>query len=263
MLDEPTAVINKTAFRTAGLTAAPVLGARDPPAGAGDGACARSRRAGRRRAAALHARRKRIARWPEGARAREVTMAGTERTDKLTGFEALGLLDRHPPRAATGPGALPEITGLAVDSRDTRAGPSLRGAARQRGPTAPSFIRRRAADGRRRDADRPGRARRSPRPAPARSPVPVILSDHPRHALAIAASRCYGGQPEVMVAVTGTNGKTSVASFTRQILGGARRDGGELRHRRRRGRGRGAASATPRPSRSRCTGCWPSSPTRA
>src|SRR5690606_10156420 len=35
--------------------------------------------------------------------------------------------------------------------------------------------------------------------------------------LAIAASRFYGRQPEVVVAVTGTNGKTSVASFTRQI----------------------------------------------
>ena len=47
--------------------------------------------------------------------------------------------------------------------------------------------------------------------------MPVILSDQPRRALAVAASRFFGGQPEVMVAVTGTNGKTSVASFTRQI----------------------------------------------
>jgi UDP-N-acetylmuramoyl-L-alanyl-D-glutamate--2,6-diaminopimelate ligase len=35
--------------------------------------------------------------------------------------------------------------------------------------------------------------------------------------LAIAAARFYGAQPETMVAVTGTAGKTSVASFTRQI----------------------------------------------
>ena len=47
--------------------------------------------------------------------------------------------------------------------------------------------------------------------------VPVILAEEPRRALAIAAARWFGGQPEVMVAVTGTNGKTSVASFTRQI----------------------------------------------
>lgn len=35
--------------------------------------------------------------------------------------------------------------------------------------------------------------------------------------LALAASRFYSAQPEVMVAVTGTAGKTSVASFLRQI----------------------------------------------
>ena len=35
--------------------------------------------------------------------------------------------------------------------------------------------------------------------------------------LALAASRFFGRQPETIVAVTGTNGKTSVATFTRQI----------------------------------------------
>ncbi|MDO1584502.1 UDP-N-acetylmuramoyl-L-alanyl-D-glutamate--2,6-diaminopimelate ligase [Rhizobium oryzicola] len=47
--------------------------------------------------------------------------------------------------------------------------------------------------------------------------VPVLTVDHPRRFLALAASRFYGAQPETMVAVTGTAGKTSVASFTRQI----------------------------------------------
>jgi len=47
--------------------------------------------------------------------------------------------------------------------------------------------------------------------------VPVISVDHPRHFLAIAAARFFDRQPETMVAVTGTAGKTSVASFTRQI----------------------------------------------
>ena len=47
--------------------------------------------------------------------------------------------------------------------------------------------------------------------------VPVISVDDPRHALALAAARFFGGQPETMVAVTGTSGKTSVAAFTRQI----------------------------------------------
>ncbi|MDZ5698158.1 UDP-N-acetylmuramoyl-L-alanyl-D-glutamate--2,6-diaminopimelate ligase [Chelativorans sp. M5D2P16] len=47
--------------------------------------------------------------------------------------------------------------------------------------------------------------------------VPVIEVDDPRRALALAAARLYAGQPATMVAVTGTSGKTSVASFTRQI----------------------------------------------
>ena len=55
------------------------------------------------------------------------------------------------------------------------------------------------------------------RGGPGRSRCRWSCSDQPRRALAIAASRWFGSQPEVMVAVTGTNGKTSVASFTRQI----------------------------------------------
>ncbi|MGV1769247.1 UDP-N-acetylmuramoyl-L-alanyl-D-glutamate--2,6-diaminopimelate ligase [Agrobacterium vitis] len=47
--------------------------------------------------------------------------------------------------------------------------------------------------------------------------VPALVTDQPRHALARLAARVYSGQPETMVAVTGTAGKTSVASFTRQI----------------------------------------------
>jgi UDP-N-acetylmuramoyl-L-alanyl-D-glutamate--2,6-diaminopimelate ligase len=52
---------------------------------------------------------------------------------------------------------------------------------------------------------------------PADSSIPVVVVDNPRRFLAIAAARLYGAQPETMVAVTGTAGKTSVASFTRQI----------------------------------------------
>ncbi|WP_118138315.1 UDP-N-acetylmuramoyl-L-alanyl-D-glutamate--2,6-diaminopimelate ligase [Oceanicella sp. SM1341] len=47
--------------------------------------------------------------------------------------------------------------------------------------------------------------------------VPVIIHPDPRLALARAAARWFDAQPRVMTAVTGTNGKTSVASFTRQI----------------------------------------------
>lgn len=48
-------------------------------------------------------------------------------------------------------------------------------------------------------------------------PVPVVAVDDPRLALALSASRYFGKQPQTMVAVTGTSGKTSVAAFTRQI----------------------------------------------
>jgi UDP-N-acetylmuramoyl-L-alanyl-D-glutamate--2,6-diaminopimelate ligase len=47
--------------------------------------------------------------------------------------------------------------------------------------------------------------------------VPVLAVSNPRRLLALAAARFYHAQPETMVAVTGTAGKTSVASFTRQI----------------------------------------------
>ena len=45
----------------------------------------------------------------------------------------------------------------------------------------------------------------------------LVLAEDPRAALAGAAALWFGAQPAAMVAVTGTNGKTSVASFTRQI----------------------------------------------
>jgi UDP-N-acetylmuramoyl-L-alanyl-D-glutamate--2,6-diaminopimelate ligase len=48
-------------------------------------------------------------------------------------------------------------------------------------------------------------------------PVPVIEDANPRRRLALMAARFYAPQPKTVVAVTGTNGKTSVADFTRQI----------------------------------------------
>jgi UDP-N-acetylmuramoyl-L-alanyl-D-glutamate--2,6-diaminopimelate ligase len=47
--------------------------------------------------------------------------------------------------------------------------------------------------------------------------IPFIIVDDPRMALAKAAARYFGAQPATMTAVTGTNGKTSVANFIRQI----------------------------------------------
>ncbi len=141
-------------------------------------------------------------------------MAGTDRTNKLMGFDALGLLTGTR-RAGDWSGPLPEITGLSVDSRATRPGylfAALPGS-RMHGGAFASYALRMGAVAILTDAE--GLARMT---AESGAPgVPVILAEQPRRVLAIAAARWYGAQPEVMVAVTGTNGKTSVASFTRQI----------------------------------------------
>jgi UDP-N-acetylmuramoyl-L-alanyl-D-glutamate--2,6-diaminopimelate ligase len=47
--------------------------------------------------------------------------------------------------------------------------------------------------------------------------TPLFISKDPRAALAHLAAKFYPAQPDVICAVTGTNGKTSVASFLRQI----------------------------------------------
>lgn len=49
------------------------------------------------------------------------------------------------------------------------------------------------------------------------SGVPLVIAEDPRETLAFTAALWFESQPEVMVAVTGTNGKTSVATFTRQL----------------------------------------------
>jgi UDP-N-acetylmuramoyl-L-alanyl-D-glutamate--2,6-diaminopimelate ligase len=51
----------------------------------------------------------------------------------------------------------------------------------------------------------------------AASTAALVVAQDPREALASAAALWFGAQPATMVAVTGTNGKTSVATFTRQI----------------------------------------------
>lgn len=50
-------------------------------------------------------------------------------------------------------------------------------------------------------------------------PVPYVVTPNPRLALARAAAKFHPRQPAVIAAVTGTSGKTSVASFVREIWG--------------------------------------------
>ena len=47
--------------------------------------------------------------------------------------------------------------------------------------------------------------------------VPVLEAAEPRRALALVAAALFARQPATVVAVTGTNGKTSTAVFTRQL----------------------------------------------
>ena len=53
--------------------------------------------------------------------------------------------------------------------------------------------------------------------ATAAAGVPLISVENPRLTFARMAARFYGRQPDLVVAVTGTSGKTSVATFVREI----------------------------------------------
>jgi UDP-N-acetylmuramoyl-L-alanyl-D-glutamate--2,6-diaminopimelate ligase len=55
---------------------------------------------------------------------------------------------------------------------------------------------------------------------PATTSAAIIEDGDPRRRLALIAARFFGLQPKIAVAVTGTNGKTSVASFVRQLWAG-------------------------------------------
>lgn len=102
------------------------------------------------------------------------------------------------------------VAGLTADSREVNAGDVFVAIAGSRADGA-----RFAADAVKRgavavvgEAERP-----SDLPASAK----YFRVDDARAVLARAAARLHPRQPETIVAVTGTNGKTSVASFTRQI----------------------------------------------
>jgi len=58
--------------------------------------------------------------------------------------------------------------------------------------------------------------------------VVLVSDDNPRRRLALMAARFYPRQPETIVAVTGTNGKTSTADFAAQIWSRLGVNGGSL-----------------------------------
>ena len=51
----------------------------------------------------------------------------------------------------------------------------------------------------------------------AAAPAVLVADDNPRRQLALMAAAFHGAQPETIAAITGTNGKTSAATFLRQI----------------------------------------------
>ena len=109
----------------------------------------------------------------------------------------------------------PQITGLAVDSRQVKDGvlfAALPGS-RVHGGEFIQYALRQGAAAILTDAE----GARIAEAELAASEAALILTEDPRQTLAFTAALWFGAQPATMVAVTGTNGKTSVASFVRQI----------------------------------------------
>jgi UDP-N-acetylmuramoyl-L-alanyl-D-glutamate--2,6-diaminopimelate ligase len=107
------------------------------------------------------------------------------------------------------------VTGLAVDSRKVREGTlfaALPGS-RVHGGEFIQYALRMGAGAILTDAE----GARIAAADLAASDAALIVAADPREALARAAALWFGAQPATVAAVTGTNGKTSVASFTRQI----------------------------------------------
>ncbi|WP_291007010.1 UDP-N-acetylmuramoyl-L-alanyl-D-glutamate--2,6-diaminopimelate ligase [Ferrovibrio sp.] len=102
-----------------------------------------------------------------------------------------------------------DVAGLTADSRAVRPGylfAALRGGAQ---------------DGRRYIADAAAKGAvavlaEGLEPAQS-SALPLLQDANPRRRLALMAAAFFGRQPDVIAAVTGTSGKTSVAHFTQQI----------------------------------------------
>ena len=110
-------------------------------------------------------------------------------------------------------GANPDIAGLAVDSREVKAGTlfaAMPGSRVHGGEFVEYAVRMGAVAVL---TDRVG----AEIAAENLDGIAVVLADDPRATLSRTAALWFGAQPGTMVAVTGTNGKTSVATFVRQI----------------------------------------------
>ena len=109
----------------------------------------------------------------------------------------------------------PEVTGIAVDSRQVKPGhlfAALPGSVTHGGEFIQYALRQGAGAIL---TDRKGAEIAAAELAG--SDAVLVVAEDPRAALSGAAALWFAAQPETMVGVTGTSGKTSVASFTRQI----------------------------------------------
>lgn len=109
----------------------------------------------------------------------------------------------------------PEIEFLTQDSRRVKAGwlfaalPGVRADGRQ-------FIEDAVRNGAAAVLGPPGTVL----PLSAKKNVALVIADNPRRALALAAAKFFNRQPDVIAAVTGTNGKTSTVHFAQQLWQG-------------------------------------------
>ncbi len=112
-------------------------------------------------------------------------------------------------------GAEAQITGLAVDSREVKPGylfAALPGAKVHGAEFIQNALRMQAAA-----ILTDSEGARIAKDQLATSDAVLIIAQDPRQALAQTASLWSGAHPGTVVAVTGTNGKTSVSTFCRQI----------------------------------------------
>ena len=133
--------------------------------------------------------------------------AGRGEGDRVKSLADLGLTARG--------GREARITGLAVDNRDVKPGflfAAMPGTRIHGATFIPDALEAGAvavltdAEGARIAAE-----------ALSAAGAALVVAEDPRETLAGTAALWFGAQPPVMAAVTGTNGKTSVATFLRQI----------------------------------------------
>ena len=108
----------------------------------------------------------------------------------------------------------PEILGLSADSRLVRPGflfAALPGAQLDGRTFTAEAVSRGAVAILTDNADALGL------PPEPREALAILVDAHPQRRLAVLAARFHGRQPRIVTAVTGTNGKTSVVHFTREI----------------------------------------------